>query len=151
MDWTVIIGPLAGIITAIVTIAVDRWLQRKKTRAETYQLDANTRMAIDRFWEERSRKIELEYLELESKHDRLREEHNALCRDLERTKDRVAALAREMSFVKRVMAKMWAGINVLLHQLSDAGLTPAWIPDKEITAYCTTLLSDTSCEPSELN
>lgn len=153
MDWTIVIGPLA----AILTILVDRWLQRKKTKAETdqisaesVQLNAKTRIEIDKFWEERSQKVQLEYCELETKHLQLRADHERLRADLDQTKAQVLGLIGEMSFVKRVVAKMWAGINVLLKQLCDAGLAPAWTPDEEVSRYCVALLNGVNDEATAL-
>jgi len=131
MDWTVIVGPAAGILIVII----DRWLQRRKASAETSKTLAEvdlTRLRIQLeksdFWEKLCRDIESEYAKLSDKQDEL--------------KRQVVDLARDLDYMKHVVGKLWAGLTVVLRQLAENDIPPAWEPDPEMTRYCSALLED---------
>lgn len=131
MDWTVIVGPAAGILIVII----DRWLQRRKASAEASKTLAEADLVrLERkikesdFWQELCKDIEGEYSKLKDSQEELRLKVNAM--------------DRELSYMKHVLAKMWTGLNMLLRQLAENHLPPAWEPDIEMVRYCTALLED---------
>lgn len=128
MDWTALIGPVAGILIVVV----DRWLQRRKTRAEASKTLAEADLVrLERkikesdFWERLCHDIEVEYAKLSERQDEL--------------KRQVDALSSELNIMKQVILKMWRGMDMLLRQLHDNEITPAWEPDAEMIEYCRAL------------
>lgn len=131
MDWTALIGPVAGILIVVV----DRWLQRRKMRAEASKTLAEADLVrLERkikesdFWERLCHDIEAEYAKLSERQDEL--------------KNQVDALSKDLATMKHVILKMWRGMDVLLRQLHDNHITPDWEPDAEMVEYCRALAEE---------
>lgn len=132
MDWIAALGPITGILIVVV----DRWLQRRKANAEAWKALAEAdlirlqkRIQESDFWERLYHDVQTEYAKLSENQAELRRE--------------VDALARELTSMKHVLGKLWAGLTVLLRQLVDNKIRPAWEPDVEMARYCSALLEDT--------
>jgi len=116
-------------------VIVDRWLQRRKAAAEAGKAIAEADLIrLERkikesdFWQRLCKDIESEYARLSEKHDELSRQ--------------VDGLARELNTMKHIIAKLWAGLTILLRQLDDNHIRPAWEPDIDMVRYCTALLED---------
>lgn len=138
MDWTVIVGPAAGILIVII----DRLLQRRKASAEAGKALAEAdlvrlerKIRASEFWERLCHEIESEYAKLGEKCDELTRQIDELTRQVD-------ALAREQNFMKHMLGKLWAGLTILLRQLADNHIPPAWEPDAEMARYCSALMED---------
>lgn len=122
MDWTVIVGPAAGILIVIV----DRWLQQRKTAAEAGKAIAEADLVrlkrlIEEsdFWERLCHDIEIEYTKLSERQEDLRRH--------------VEALSRDLDTMKHLLAELWAGLRILLRQLRENHMIPDWEPSAEMT------------------
>ena len=135
MDWTMAIGPALGLVGGVLVVVIDRLWQRHKLRAETGKTLAEadlTRLRIEigksDFWKKLCHDVQSEYARLSEKHDELSRQ--------------VDGLARELNTMKHIIAKLWAGLTILLRQLDDNRIRPAWEPDIDMVRYCTALLED---------
>lgn len=134
MDWTVIVGPAAGVLIVIV----DRWLQRRKASAEVTKALAEAdlarlRIQIEKssFWERLCHDIEAEYARLAKRQD-----------DLKRQVD---ALSLDLNTMKHLLAELWAGLRILLQQLRENHIPPDWEPSAKMTRELERVLQE---EPS---
>ena len=134
-----ITGLIAGIGSLIVNIA--------KAKARTTNADVTGDLARERSAIETYSKLAIECKE---RITQLTKRVTELENEREMVFDKIALLKSEISKLRSINHQLWCGIKILLQQITEAGMSAAWMPSQDWTEAIDEL-SVTPVTPSPKN
>lgn len=132
-------GVIAGLLGALLAEPIRALVYRRKGKAETHKvdvearsLDAQTEIALSDWWQKHATEMEAKYAELKADLDGYRSQ----------TDQAIDVMRSSLASMRSVLARVWEGVRILMHQLCENNIIPRWKPDDDLLRECQELLDE---------